>query len=186
MSPEVIIYMGILKGTTSEKRPVFKICVIGDEGVGKSSLIRRYVDDKFDEGYSIEKQIRRKDELYVSVEEKGLPRSNVIALNIWDLVGNFIMKQAYINAKGAILVCDVSEKVSLYTLEYWKTDLFKITGEIPLLVVGNKTDLKDNLRVKQKELKKESKKLNADSIGVSAKTGEHVKDAFYMLAQKLI
>lgn len=178
--------MGILKGTTSEKRPVFKICVLGDEGVGKTSLIRKYVEDKFEEGYSIQKQIRKKDELYVSVEEKGLPRSSVIALNIWDLVGNFVMKQAYINAKGALLVCDITEKVSLYTLEYWKTDLFKITGEIPVLVVGNKIDQKDKIRVKHKELKKEAKGLNADAIGTSAKSGQNVKDAFYKMAQMLI
>jgi Ras-related protein Rab-18 len=178
--------MGLIKGTTSEKRPDYKICVIGDEGVGKSSLIRRYVEDKFEKGYSKEKQISKKDELYVSVEEKGLPIGHVIALNIWDLVGQFVMKQAYINAKGALLVCDVAEKGSLYTLESWKDDLFKTTGEIPIMVVGNKIDQKDKIRIKQKELKKEAKNLNAYGIGTSAKSGKNVKSAFNKLAQKII
>ena len=83
----MIIYMGILKGAASENRPRYKICVIGDEGVGKSSLIRRYVEDKFEDGYSKEQRISVIKEMYVSVEEKGLPRSDVITLNIWDLVG---------------------------------------------------------------------------------------------------
>ena len=178
--------MGILKGAASENRPRYKICVIGDEGVGKSSLIRRYVEDKFEDGYSKEQRISVIQEMYVSVEEKGLPRSDVITLNIWDLVGGITQKQAYINAKGAILVCDLTEKVSLYTLEYWTTDLFKITGEIPVLVVGNKYDLKSQLKVDGKELKRESKKLNASHSWVSAKSGENVKEAFYELAQMMI
>ena len=178
--------MGILKGAASENRPRYKICVIGDEGVGKSSLIRRYVEDKFEDGYSKEQRISVIKEMYVSVEEKGLPRSDVITLNIWDLVGGITQKQAYINAKGAILVCDLTEKVSLYTLEYWTTDLFKITGEIPVLVVGNKYDLKNDLKVDGKELKRESKKLNASHTWASAKSGENVKEAFYELAQMMI
>jgi small GTP-binding protein len=178
--------MGILNGKTSEDRPRFKMCVIGDEGVGKSSIIRRYVEDKFEEGYSREQRISVIQEMYVSVEEKGLPRSEVITLNIWDLVGGITQKQAYINAQGAILVCDLTEKVSLYTLEYWTTDLFKITGEIPVLVVGNKYDLKSELKVDGKELKKESKKLNASHTWASAKSGENVKEAFYKLAQMMI
>jgi small GTP-binding protein len=178
--------MGILNGKSSEARPRFKICVIGDKGVGKTSLIRRYVENKFDEKYTREQRISVIPELYVSVEEKGLPKSEVITLNIWDLVGDITMKQAYINAKGAILVCDLTEKISLYTLEYWTTDLFKITGDIPVLVVGNKYDLKEELKVDAKELKKESNKLNASHTWASAKTGQNVKEAFYKLAQMMI
>jgi small GTP-binding protein len=178
--------MGLLNGKSSEARLRLKICVLGDEGVGKTSLIRRYVEDKFEEDYKKEKRISVIPELYVSVEEKGLPRSEVVTLNIWDLVGDLTMKQAYINAKGAILMCDLSEKVSLYTLEYWTTDLFKITGDIPVLIVGNKYDLKDDLKITGKELKKESKKLNAPYTWVSAKTGKNVKDTFYKMAQMMI
>jgi small GTP-binding protein len=178
--------MGIINGKTSETRPRYKICVIGDKGVGKSSLIRRYVEGKFDEDYKREQRISIIPELYVSVEEKGLPKSEVVTLNIWDLVGEITMKQAYINAKGAILVCDLTEKVSLYTLEYWTSDLFKITGEIPVLVVGNKFDLKRELKVDGKELKKEANKLNAEHIWASAKSGQNVKEAFYKMVQMMI
>ena len=178
--------MGLLNSLTSEARPRYKICVLGDVGVGKTSLIRRYVEDKFEENYEKHQRIWNIPELYVSVEEEGLPKSEVINLSIWDLVSGLTMKQAYINAQGAILVCDLTEKVSLYTLEYWTTDLFKITGEIPLLVVGNKYDLKKDLKIDGKELKKESKKLNASYAWVSAKTGENVKNTFYKMAKMLI
>ncbi len=178
--------MGLLNSLTTEARPRYKICILGDEGVGKTSLIRRYVEDEFEEDYQKNKRIWNIPELYVSVEEEGLPRSEVINLSIWDLVGGLTMRQAYINAKAAILVCDLTEKVSLYTLEYWTTDLFKITGEIPLLVVGNKYDRKSDFVIEQKELKKEAKKLKAKYAWASAKTGENVKKIFYKITQMMI
>jgi GTP-binding nuclear protein Ran len=178
--------MGLLKGKGKERRTSYKICVIGDEGVGKTSLIRRYAEDKFEEGYTKQKQINLIDELYVAIEDKGLPKSNVIALNIWDLIGNITMRQSYINAKGALLVFDSTEKVSLYTLEYWTEDLFKISGKIPVLVVGTKNDLIDDIKINDKELKKEAKKLEAAYFRTSAKTGVNVKEAFYKMAQMLM
>lgn len=169
-----------------EKRTEYKICVLGDDGVGKTSLIRRFVDNKFGEGYTEEKQISKKEELYVSVEEEGLPKSDVIALTIWDWVSSITRKQSYNNAKGALLVCSITEKVTLLSLDYWKNELYEVAGKVPVVVAVNKGDLRKQRQIEKGDLKNASKKIKAPLIITSAKTGKNVKRTFYKLAQKLI
>ena len=178
--------MDILKRKKGEKSTEYKICVLGDDGVGKTSLIRRYVEDKFEEGFSEEKQINKKEELYVSVVENGLPHSDLITLNIWDWISNITQTQSYINSKGALLVCDMTNKSSLRSLEYWKNELYKVAGEVPVIIVGNKFDLKKKMELRKEDLVKYVKKLKASYIGTSTKTGKNVNNAFYKLAKMLI
>jgi small GTP-binding protein len=178
--------MGILNKVTPERRTEHKICVLGDFGVGKSSLIRRYTVDKFDVWYKGGRLISKKEELYVSIEENGLPKSDVIGLKVWDWLERLTQKHSYINAKGALLVCNATDKSTLRTLEYWKNELFKIAGEVPIVVVGNKIDLKDEIEIKREDLVEAAVKLNASYIWTSAKTGKNVEEAFYKLAKTLI
>jgi len=178
--------MDILKRKTGEKSTEYKICVLGDDGVGKTSLIRRFVADKFEEGFSEEKQISKKEELYVSVVENGLPHSDLITLNVWDWISNITQTQSYINSKGALLICDMTNKSSLRSLEYWKNELNKVAGEVPVIIVGNKFDLKKEMELSKEDLVKYVKKLKASYMGTSAKTGKNVNNAFYKLAKMLI
>lgn len=178
--------MGIFDRRTKRNRNEYKICVLGDDEVGKTSLIRRYTENEFEEDYTKRNLISKKDELYVSVEENGLPRSDVIGLNIWDLANDMTMKQSYINTKGALLVCNMTEKIPLHSLEYWKNELYKVAGEVPIVVVGNKIDLKKDIETDKEDLEKAAKKLGAPCIMTSAKSGENVKAAFDKLAKMLI
>jgi len=181
-----VIDMFVLGKKPMEKRIEYKICVLGDEGVGKTSLIRRFVDNKFEEGYTEEKQISKKEEIYVSVEENGLPKSDVIALSIWDWVSSITRKQSYNNAKGALLVSSITEKISLLSLEYWKNELYEVAGKVPIVVAINKGDLRKQRQIEKIDLKNASKKIKAPLIVTSAKSGKNVKKTFYKLAQKLI
>jgi small GTP-binding protein len=167
-------------------RTEHKICVLGVEGVGKTSLIRRYTENKFEKGYTGKKQIWKKKDLYVSVVENGPPRSDIITLKIWDWIPRLTEKQSYVNAKGALLVCSLTEKATLISLEYWKDELYKIAGEVPIVVVGNKIDLKSKIKIKRKKLQEMAKKLDAPYIWTSAKSCKNVEFAFHKLAKMLI
>jgi small GTP-binding protein len=180
------IDMAILGKKPMEKRTEYKICILGDDEVGKTSLIRRYTENKFEEGYTGQKQIWKKEDLYVSIVEKGLPHSDIIALNIWDWVSRITEKQSYINAKGALLVCDLTDKASLRSLKHWKDELYKVAGEVPIVVVGNKIDLKSKIEIRRKNLQEMAKKFGAPYIWTSAKSGKNVDFAFYKLAKILI
>jgi len=178
--------MGLFKKKPKKRSTSYKICVLGDEGVGKTSLIRRFTEGKFDEDYDGQIQISRTDEMYVSIVEKGLPHSDVITINIWDLVGDVTMDQAMINAKGALLVCDMADKNTLYPLEYWRNVLNEKSGEVPVIVVGNKTDVYSEAGIEEENLKGMAGKLKAPYMLASAKTGKNVEEIFYRLAKMLL
>jgi small GTP-binding protein len=178
--------MGLFGKKPKKRRTGYKICVLGDPGVGKTSLIRRFTENRFDEDFKGQKQIFKADELYVSIVEKGLPRSDVITLNIWDLVDSVAMNQALINAKGALLVCDMSDRGTLYPVEYWKNELFDKSGEVPVIVVGNKIDVISENGMTEDNLKGMAGKLKAPYMMTSAKTGKNVEELFYSLAKMLL
>ena len=178
--------MGLFKKKSKKRKTEYKVCVLGDEGVGKTSLIRRFTENVFQEDYAGQKRIHKAEELYVSIVEKGLPRSDVITLNIWDLVGDVTMNQALINAKGALLVCDMGDKNTLYPVEYWRNELFSKAGEVPVIVVGNKTDLYSETGISEENLKGMAGKLKAPYMLTSAKNGDNVDEVFYRLAKMLL
>ena len=178
--------MGILEKKTNGIRNEPKICVLGDEGVGKTSLIRRFIENKFEKDYTEEILINVKEELYVSILEDGTPRSDVINLKIWDWIEKMGVKQNYINAKGALLVCDMTDPGTLRSLDYWKDELFDAAGKVPIMIVVNKIDLTDQMNIGREDLQKVIKRFDANSMGTSAKSGRNVNEAFNSLAKKLI
>jgi small GTP-binding protein len=178
--------MGLFKKKPKKRSTAYKISVLGDEGVGKTSLIRRFTEGKFDEEYDGQVQIKRTDEMYVSIVDKGLPRSDVITLNIWDLVGDVTMNQALINAKGALIVCDMTDRGTLYPVEYWHNELYSKSGEVPVIVVGTKIDRSSENTITEDNLKGMANKLKAPYMLASAKTGKNVEEIFYRLAKMLL
>ena len=177
--------MGLFK-KKGKRRTEYKMCVLGDEGVGKTSLIRQFTENCFEEEFTGQKQICKTDELYVSIVDKGIPRSDVITLNIWDLVGSVTMNQALINARGALLVCDMADKNTLYPVEYWRNELFSKSGEVPVIVVGNKIDLDSDAGISEENLKGMAGKLKAPYMLTSSKSGQNVDQIFYRLAKMLL
>lgn len=178
--------MGLFKKKNKKQRTEHKVCILGDEGVGKTSLIRRFTENKFEEDFTGQRRIHKTEEIYVSIVEKGLPRSDVITLNIWDLVDDVTRNQALINAKGALLVCDMADKNTLYPVEYWRNELHSKTGEVPVIVVGNKSDLVSETGISEENLKGMAGKLKAPYMLTSAKSGDNVDEVFYRLAKMLL
>jgi small GTP-binding protein len=161
----------------------FKVVLVGEEGVGKTSLILRYVNNSFTESYI--------PTLGVNFMTKDL-QTEGIRLIIWDIGGQTAWKSKlplYLSgADGAIITFDLTRINTFNAIEDWISKIQTITEQnIPFIVVGNKNDLKKDRKVKEKEakdfLKKQKFSIYFES---SAKTGEKVDIFFERIAQEII
>ena len=157
-----------------------KIVLIGHFGVGKSSLIRRFVQDTFSEDYKVTIGV------HVLKKEITLPKTNDdITLVIWDLEGNDDISNTrpsyLLGTNGFLYVFDMTRPA---TYEQLESDLDYIKDrypKTPIKVIGNKKDLVTNEFIKQ----------NKDVFGrfvdfyTSAKSGKNVEDVFTKLAEAL-
>lgn len=167
-----------------------KICLVGDVGVGKTSLIRRYVLDVFDDKYiaTIGTKVTKK-EIQVKDPKTGAPTD--LILLVWDIMGQpsfrEVLREAYFyGAQGALAVCDVTGKESLGELRYWIKAMTATTGDVPIVFLGNKCDLKDEARVTHEELEVFAKKHDSPAFLTSAKTGYNVEVAFNTLVERIL
>ncbi len=164
----------------------YKICVAGAKGVGKSSLITRYVDDKFNEETmkTIGVAFKRKE---IKIKE-----NLSIELNIWDFGGEEkyrLLFPAYVNgAAAALLLYDTTDKSSLDDLENWVRIIDDNSKEVIKITIGTKTDLKNQREITKADAVKISTKFNCYGapIGTSSKTGENVKTAFQNVVEAII
>ncbi len=165
-----------------------KILLIGDPAVGKTSLIRRFVLDIFDDSYlsTLGTKVTNKTMIL------NLPENNQkveLKLMIWDVMGQkeyaMIQESAYMGSNGAIIVGDVSRQDTLIHLGNWVSDLFNITSVIPLVFVGNKVDLIEQLSINREELERLAMSYEAPLVFTSAKSGENVENMFQIMAKLL-
>ena len=98
---------------------------------------------------------------------------------MWQPSFREVLREAYFyGAEGALAVCDITSKESLGELRYWVKAMTSTTGEIPIVFLGNKCDLKDDMRVTMQDLEVFSMKQGAPAMLTSAKTGYNVDSAF--------
>ena len=113
-----------------------KIPLLGDGAVGKTSLVKRFVEQRFDDRYITT--------IGTNVKKKELPELDV-KLIIWDMYGQklktTLQKSNYKGSDGALIVYDITRKNTFKNLDKWIENLFDVTGEIPIFVLGNKYDL---------------------------------------------
>jgi small GTP-binding protein len=162
-----------------------KIVLLGDSAVGKTSLIRRYVLDSFDDRYitTIGTKITKKE-----VVVPGQSGNLAVTMMIWDILGQqgYTGTQAmsYVGTQGAIFACDLTRPDSLRSIEtYWRPELAKVVGDVPCILVGNKVDLISERKVTDQQLAGMAKALNAHTYLSSAKTGESVEALFGKVAE---
>ncbi len=163
----------------------FKLILGGEGGVGKTSMVHRFVEDSFQTDYksTIGTSIMKKECEFEGLESK-------VRFVIWDLAGQAQFKrvrQTYVaNAEAGILVYDVTRNETLDSLENWFKEIKSVSQTISMILVGNKIDLENDRVVSTEQGEELAKKLNLSYIETSAKTGENINDAFKMLALQMI
>ena len=169
-----------------------KVTLLGDPGVGKTSLIQRFVFDAFDDKYlaTIGAKITKK--IYHCSEDAELPLSDgsELCLLIWDIAGQKAFQsvhQAYYRgAEGALVVCDITQRESLTNVVEWVTELYNVVGNVPVIILVNKFDLQDRVAFGEEEIKEVLSTLPINYAFTSAKTGHNVALAFKELSKLLL
>ena len=161
----------------------FKICLLGEGSVGKTSLVYRLVENQFQEDY--------KATLGVNMLQKHLDiDGQSVSTNIWDLGGQDSFKnlrKLYLEgSKGALIIFDLTNRKSFEKLGSWIQDFREQEEEKPFCLIGNKADLKDQIVVTEEEANLLAKEHGVNLILTSAKTGENVEKAFANLGKKLL
>lgn len=165
----------------------FKICIFGDGGVGKTTLVHRYTTGVFDDA--------KKPTLGVEFFVKKINISNfIVSMQIWDFAGQrqfkSLLPSNVSNASGGIFMYDITQDSSVKNLNDW-IKVFRETnnetGEVPILLVGGKLDLEDI-----REISEESGLEIAERNGFfafiecSSKSGKNVDEIFSNLAQEIL
>lgn len=162
-----------------------KIILIGDGAVGKTSLISRFVEGRFESSYQAT--------LGVDLFNKtvNLPNGSV-KLNIWDIAGQTafatVRSSFYASAMGALLVFDLTRPASFENVSSWIDD---VNGSglhsIPIVLLGNKSDLSHLRSISDKSVKKfvtASQRIDT-YLETSAKSGANVEKAFQTLVEAI-
>ena len=163
-----------------------KLILTGDFGVGKSSLVKRFIENKFKEAYiaTIGVEISKKA---VVMEEE-----TIINFILWDIGGQVgqiapYRHRFYEGASAAFIVIDRTRPNNLESVKIWIKDIKEsVPDNIPVVIVGNKSDLQEELVISEEEIKILAKELDFHYILTSAKTGENVNEAFLYIAYRFI
>ena len=162
---------------------VFKILTIGDGGVGKTSILRRYVENKFLKHHL--------STIGIDFLSKTLKiKDKEIKLKIWDTAGQERYRQItshiYKDADGIILVFDVTSEESFNQITDWMEQIKNNVSkeEVNLILIGNKCDLADRM-VEKERGEKMAEKLKIKYFETSALTGQGINEAFEELAKQI-
>lgn len=166
-----------------------KICLVGEPAVGKTSLVRRFVLDLFDDSYiaTMGAKVMKKD-VGILDDTYG---NMLVNLLIWDIMGDKSFRQLYKEAffqgaQGLLAVCDVTRKPTLTELGTWIKDVARVAGDIPIQVLANKVDLKSDIGLNTDDLRRFDDTFQSNHMFTSAKTGENVESAFENIARTII
>jgi small GTP-binding protein len=187
--PEIIKALAKTRaGTLSNIKGEYtkKLILTGDYSVGKTSLIKRYVENIFKEDYV--------STIGVQISKKKVNLSSDTSMDfvLWDIGGqSFEMSpyraRFYHGADAALIVIDRSRENNLNSIGKWYNDIKNsIPTKIPIVIVGNKSDLIDQIIISEAEIKEVSRQFGFHYILTSAKTGENVNDAFLYIAYRVI
>ena len=159
-----------------------KICLLGAFGVGKTSLVRRFVHSEFNDSYYSTIGVKV-DQKVIGIEGRKL------MLMIWDVAGEeefFQIPQSYVEGThGFLLVADGTREETLQTLRTVRKRFQESLGPRPEVVLLNKCDLADSWVITE-DIEKEFSEAGVPILCTSAADGKNVERAFEMLGQQLL
>src|SRR2546428_4835578 len=166
-----------------------KVCVVGEEGVGRSSLIHLFVSGAFDESYIRTLGAVGSKKTVALGSMQGRPVE--IDMMILDIMGKRtflqLFKEAYFHgAKGVLAVFDMTRAESLRDLTKWIDGVRDSVGPCPVYALGNKTDLAHRREVNSEDASTVLASYECPVLYTSAKTGENVEQAFQGLAKTIV
>ena len=166
----------------------FKVCIFGDAGVGKTSLVQRFITNRFDRDTKIT--------IGTDISTKDLEIENhKVKLQVWDLGGASRFKRFMPifaqGSSGGIFMYDITRKSSFTHLEEWvsifKKNSSQKEGSIPILCVGGKKDLLEQRKISYPDAKCLDPSCNIyDLIECSAKTGENIEKIFESITLEML
>ncbi len=160
-----------------------KILTAGEGGVGKTTLLRRFVEGQF---FSETKMTIGVEFFLKSI----ILGDNEITLQLWDFGGQerfrFLLGSYVLGAKGALLMFDLTRIATLEKLDQWVQIVRQNDPNLPVLFLGTKIDLIEDINVSDDFALSYLESLNLfDYLKISSKTGENVEESFRRLTQEI-
>ena len=158
----------------------FKLVLIGDGGVGKTTFVKRHLTGEYEKRYIAT----------VGVDVHPLrfstSRGNV-TFNVWDTAGqeklSGLRDGYYIGGQCGIIMFDVTSRITYKNVPRWHRDIIRVCENIPIVLIGNKVDVKDR-KVKAKQITYH-RRHNLQYFDVSAKSNYQFEKPFLWLARRL-
>lgn len=167
-----------------------KVVLVGDNAVGKTSLIRRYVVDRFGDEYLVTLGAKVSKKVVELDSPRGGARVS-LNMNVWDIMGQAsfrdFAKEAYFHgARGIFAVVDLTQRATLDGIGAWIRAVREVAGPVPSVLSANKTDLEEQAAFSPADVASVAQGLGCPSFLTSAKTGENVEAAFQELARRVV
>ncbi|KAI6651507.1 Ras-related protein Rab-21-like [Oopsacas minuta] len=162
----------------------YKVVLLGEGCVGKTSIFLRYTEDKFSEKHDVT--------LQAAFRTKKLTLSGKrVSLHIWDTAGqekfHAIAPIYYRDSRGAILVYDITDANSFDRVKIWVKELRRMCGsDLVLAIVGNKTDMERDRHVQEQNAIEYAGQVGAKHFHCSAKLNKGIEELFLDLTRRLI
>ena len=163
---------------------VLKVLTAGEGGVGKTTLLHKYIEGKF----SADTKMTIGVEFFL--KELNIDGQDII-LQLWDFGGQerfrFLLESYVLGAKGALLMFDLTRTMTLENLDQWVKIVRKENSELPIIFLGTKFDLSDEICVDEDYIKDHKEFYNLfEYMPVSSKTGLNVELAFEKVTRTIL
>ncbi len=166
-----------------------KICLLGSFAVGKTSLVERFVHDRFEDKYLTTVGVKISTKLMPPVESVGSGRFTQHTFLIWDIVGlekfDRVAMNYFRGGAGALAVADLTVPETIDRLHEFCEKFLSVNPQAALLILGNKVDIFQSDDKIISNLAETAQTFASDYLLTSAKTGHQVEKAFRKLSKKI-